>query len=349
VWVSHVTAAAGWKTSIAVYGRSWPVWLSIDYTLRMYDPEGNFLGALEGSVPGDNWTTIPPETLNFEGSAQITSDDNLVVKVAYQFGDTPSVCEFYLDERAQTEWILPNTVREWMDYTGLAVLNTGWSSIDITIEARKNGATVATLAHPITLQSHAKYVRLSDQIWTGVGYTDADTFVVTSSAYIRAPLSITGNFAQDRHLFFAAQPAVLVKDPRVSTPDGTDVWASHITAAAGWHTRISVYNPTDYSGSLGLDRYDETGASLGSQSDSVPPRAWRTLDPTWLQYEGSAHVTSNKYMLVKLEYQYADTPSVCEFYLTSDRYLRWVLPNAIRPWMDYTGLAVVNPSAATMG
>ncbi|NLI45983.1 MAG: formylglycine-generating enzyme family protein [Acidobacteria bacterium] len=342
VSAAHVTAAAGWKTSIMVYARTWFEFEDQNFTILKYSPTGAPLGQVPGVVHGDSWCTIPPEELNYEGSAAIVSDDNLVVKVAYQFGDTPSVCEFYLKGGVQNQWILPNSVRPWMDWTGLAVLNTGFAPVDITVEAHKDGVPVAVMATPVTLAPQAKFVSLSDQIWAGIGYTDADTFVVTASAPIQAPLSITGNHAQDRHLFFAAQPALPIQDPLAITPAGTDVWASHITAAAGWRTGISIYNPSNANGHIDLYRYDEAGADLGAQSDTVAPYTWRRLDSTWLQYEGSAHITSSRYLLVKLEFQYGDTPSACEFYLTGDRHWLWLLPNTVRPWMDWTGLAAVN-------
>ncbi len=350
VSAAHVTAAAGWKTSIRVLNPGQDRPFSIAYTLLKYDATGTPIGTETGTVPfGNGWITIPPETLNYEGSAQIVSDDNLIVKVAYQFGDTPSVCEFYLKGGGQTQWILPNSVRPWMDWTGLAVLNTGFAPVDITVEAHKDGVPVAVMATPVTLAPQAKFVSLSDQIWAGIGYTDADTFVVTASAPIQAPLSITGNYAQDRHLFFAAQPALPIQDPLVGTPDGTDVWASHITAAAGWRTGISIYNPSNANGHIDLFRYDEAGADLGAQVDTVAPYSWRRLDSTWLQYEGSAHITSSRYLLVKLEFQYGDTPSACEFYLTGDRHWLWLLPNTVRPWMDWTGLAAVNHDTVAGG
>jgi len=263
VSAAHVTAAAGWKTSIMVYARTNPVIEDINFMILKYSPTGAPLGQVVSVVHGESWCTIPPEELDYEGSAQIVSDDNLVVKVAYQFGDTPSVCEFYLKGGGQTQWILPNSVRPWMDWTGLAVLNTGFAPVDITVEAHKDGVPVAVMAAPVTLAPQAKFVSLSDQIWAGIGYTDADTFVVTASAPIQAPLSITGNHAQDRHLFFAAQPALPIQDPLAITPAGTDVWASHITAAAGWRTGISIYNPSNAPGSIDLYRYDEAGALLG--------------------------------------------------------------------------------------
>ncbi|HOB54592.1 MAG TPA: formylglycine-generating enzyme family protein [Acidobacteriota bacterium] len=353
VWASHVTAAAGWKTSIALFGcdhvhQDPHTDLVFDYTLQMYDEQGGYLDSVSGTVTGQAWTVIPSGTLNYEGSARITSTDNLVVKVAYQFGDTPSVCEFYLKDGVQNQWILPNTVRPWMDWTGLAVLNSTNSPITIALEARKDGITVGTLAGKASLEPHAKYVRVSDQIWAGVGYDDADSFVVTASAPIQAPLSITGNYIQDRHLFFAALSSTPVNSLYGVNPAGTDVWASHITAAAGWHTGLSVYNPGSAAVPLSLYRYDETGGDLGAHTgDTVAPHAWHAFDPWLLEYEGSARVTALEYLLVKVEFQYADTPSVCEFYLTGDRYITWIIPNTVRPWMDWTGLAVVNPNPVT--
>ncbi|HOT01481.1 MAG TPA: hypothetical protein PLY66_10785, partial [Acidobacteriota bacterium] len=110
VWAGHVTAADGWKTSISMFNPTYNNPFGIQYTLHKYGPDGSHLGSETGTVEyGSGWVTIPPETLNYEGSAQIVSDDNLVVKLAYQFGDTPSVCEFYLKSGVQDKWILPNS------------------------------------------------------------------------------------------------------------------------------------------------------------------------------------------------------------------------------------------------
>ncbi len=227
VWASHITAADGWKTSISMFNPTYNNPFGIQYTLHKYGSDGSHLGSETGTVEyGSGWITIPPETLNYEGSAQIISDDNLVVKVAYQFGDTPSVCEFYLAGGRYHQWVLPNAVRSWMDWTGLAVINTGTPPSTSRWRRTGRGAGGGD-GRAGDSGAAGKYVRLSDQIWAGIRYTDADTFVVTASAPIQAPLSITGNHAQDRHLFFAAQPSTPIQDPLVGTPAGTDVGQSH--------------------------------------------------------------------------------------------------------------------------
>jgi hypothetical protein len=71
----------------------------------------------------------------------------------------------------------------------------------------------------VSVPAGRRYVRLSDSIWSGLPYTGFDTIVVHASAPIPAPISITGNCAGDRHLFFPAQPEPF---PEAGALVGTD-------------------------------------------------------------------------------------------------------------------------------
>jgi formylglycine-generating enzyme required for sulfatase activity len=203
VWCPHVSHAAGWKTSIAVYS---PATWTTTFQLTKYAENGTQLEApSEESISPGTWVIIPDSEFDYEGSADIASTDNLLVKAMYQFGDSPSVCEFYLNNDLQKTWKIPNSVRSWMDYTGLSVVNSNNGTAMITLEAWNNGVKVATSTPVVSLSPHAKHVRLTEGIWPGIGYTDLDTIRVISSLPIPPPISITGNNAGDRHLFFRAE------------------------------------------------------------------------------------------------------------------------------------------------
>ncbi len=335
VWCTHVTAAAGWKTSVSIYNSG-----ATDqgFLYSKYNENGVLLtGPVLGVAAARSWTLMSPASLQYEGSLHLWGDGNLLVKVNYQFGDSPSVCEFNLDGEMRTRWVLPNTARTWMEYTGLSIFSVAGAYQEIRAEAWKNGQKVATtdVSFP---EARQKYVRLSNQVWTGVDYDDFDTVVVSSATPFPAPLSITGNGAQDRHLFFAALP-----EPGAAGQ--TDAWVGHVTAAAGWHTRVQVYNAGSSSVGYKYYRYDENGAPVGSyHAATVPARSWEEIPSADLDYEGSLRVLSAFELLVKLSYQYMDTPSMCEFYLTGDQHALYTLPNSARSWMDWTGLALLNPS-----
>ncbi len=203
VWCAHVTHAAGWKTGIAVYC---PATWSVTFQVTKYAENGSLLeGPVEYPISPGTWVTIPDTDLAYEGTVQIASTDNLLVKAMFQAGDSPSVSEFFLTNEMQKTWKIPNSVRSWMDYTGLSVVNPNNGTAMVMLEAWRNGVKVATSTPVVSVAPQAKYVRLTDGIWPGIGYTNLDTIYVISSLPIPAPISITGNNAGDRHLFFRAE------------------------------------------------------------------------------------------------------------------------------------------------
>lgn len=203
VWCAHVTHAAGWKTSVAVYC---PATWTVTFQVTKYAENGSLLeGPVEESIGPCTWAVIPDTDLAYEGTVQIASTDNLLVKAMFQAGDSPSVSEFFLTNEMQKTWKIPNSVRSWMDYTGLSVVNPNSGTAMITLEAWSNGVKVATSTPAVSLAPQAKYVRLTEGIWPGIGYTNLDTIYVVSSLPIPPPISITGNNAGDRHLFFSAE------------------------------------------------------------------------------------------------------------------------------------------------
>ena len=203
VWVSHVASQGGWRTSLSVYytgGES-----SAPFTLTRMDESGYFLEDPAALVAANNaWVSLPDSSLAYDGSARIRSDSNLLVKVSYRYGESLSLCEFYLAGQSGQEWVLPNAAFPWFDWTGIALVNSSDAPTAVTLEAWKQGARVAI--ESVTLPARSRYAKTSDAIWNGLATGQFDTAVVRASVPIPPPICIAGNFAQDRHVFFTAQP-----------------------------------------------------------------------------------------------------------------------------------------------
>ncbi|MBP7864616.1 MAG: formylglycine-generating enzyme family protein [Acidobacteria bacterium] len=378
VWCPHVTAAGGWKTSISIYN---PGYSGAMFFCSKYDNSGGMIGTgTIGLVGARSWTTLSGAVLNYEGTFHLSSADNLLVKAVYQSGDSPSVCEFFLGGEPQTTWVIPNTVLSWMDYTGVALVNAQAGNTTVTFSAWKNGVKVAPDLS-LNPAGKVKIVRVSGLLFPGLGYADLDTIVVTATNPIPAPISITGNTAGDRHLFFSGRPQALSSGPvepesfRMAAnrrpraweggtptrgpapvgfdgieaaPEATTFWCSHVTAAGGWKTSLALYNGGSASVTYNYSRYDLNGNAVGLPlNGSVPARSWMTIPSTSLNYEGSLSLSATG-LLVKAVYRFGDSPSVCEFFLSGNTAQDWVLPNAVRPWMNYTGVALVNSTSNGM-
>jgi hypothetical protein len=203
-WLSHVTATGAWHTGLSVYNAG-PT--SATFQISRYDASGAATGiAQERQVASRTWVSVAQSDLNFEGTAKIASDQLLLAKVTYQYGDSPSVCEFYVTATQGRNWVIPSTPRSWMTYTGIALVNPGDTSISVSLEAWKDGRQVAQYDTSAPLEPKARMALLSDQIWPGLASSEFDTIIVRTAGDVPAPISITGNAAQDRHVFFTAQP-----------------------------------------------------------------------------------------------------------------------------------------------
>jgi imidazolonepropionase-like amidohydrolase len=203
VWVSHVASEGGWKTNLSVYYTG--AESSTSFTLIRMDDSGNYLEDPAAFTAINNiWYSLPESSLAYRGSARIRSNSNLLVKVSYRYGESLSLCEFYLAGDTGQEWVLPIPVLPWFDWTGMALVNSSDAPATVILEAWKQGAKVASQS--ATLAARSRYVKTSDAIWNGLASGEFDTAIVRASIPIPAPISITGNLTQDRHVFFTAQP-----------------------------------------------------------------------------------------------------------------------------------------------
>ncbi|MBP7866673.1 MAG: SUMF1/EgtB/PvdO family nonheme iron enzyme [Acidobacteria bacterium] len=214
-WCPQVTNVLGWKTELAFYN---PGTRIANAFVMRYNADGVLQGDfLIIPVPPLAWASVPSADMSYNGTARVTSDRLLKVKAAFQSGTSPSLCEIFLTSERCREWILPNSVRSWMDYTGISMVNPGADPVLVELEAWMGGVRVGTTQ--VTLGAGDQYVRLSNEIWEGIEYTEFDTFRIRCGTPLPAPIGITGNYSGDRHLFFGGQP---LQDPEEPVDDEAD-------------------------------------------------------------------------------------------------------------------------------
>ena len=202
VWISHVTSAGAWRTSLSAYNSSSTAAV---FQVTRYGQSGSLIGTTGTyQVPPKAWTTTTASDLAFEGTADVLSDRPLLLKVGYQYGESPSVCEFFVTSAAGRNWIIPNAMKSWFAYAGIALTNPGDNPVTVIFEAWKNGSPISQSS--MTVSPKVRVSLLSDQIWPGVKNTGFDTAIIRASSEIPSPISISGNNAGDRHLFFSALP-----------------------------------------------------------------------------------------------------------------------------------------------
>lgn len=334
VWSPHITTG-DWRTTFTLYNSSEQ---PVQFQLSKFTPDGKPLeSARQFGAPGRSWFTLPADELAFDGAAHLTSAGDLLVKESYQYLNSHSVCELYLSSASGTDWVMPNSVRDWFSWTGMALVNPSDSPIEVELKAYRNQTEVGSLS--IRLGSRQKFVRLSQETWPGVRYGDLDTIRIKSSRPIPAPISITGDNAQEWHLFFTAQM-------ESSSAGDLQVWAPHV-AAGDWQTFITLFNGGTEDASIRLGRIAADSSILGEPIDyAVGANGWFEVPSSVLDYNGFARLTSSSQLLVKVGYRYRNSHSVCEFFLSGHLAMNWVIPNPVRDWLKWTGVALVNQASA---
>jgi len=235
LWVVFCLAGSGVLASAAAYRYYGPhvteqaPWISMIQVLNNGDTTGTFeitvwdaagavhhqatydvpptaslrvvLSAFVGFVPAAGDVLLDP----VEGTFVIDTDNaRLRPKLAFRYGDSVSLCEFFLQDTLGGEYVLPNTVENHFSWTGMALMNPLDVPLTLVVEAFQEGVMVGQ-SEIADIPARTKYVRLSDGFWAGLGYTDFDQVRIYSCQTVfPPPMAITGNDAQDRHLFFNA-------------------------------------------------------------------------------------------------------------------------------------------------
>ena len=212
----HITAVEPWVNWIEIYNITYSedgfylvVWdaagrpfLYLWATVPPCDSITLVLPADPAYVPGPEEVALPAVEGTF---ALYTASAQLRPKLSYRYGDTPSLSEFFLQDSLSMQYLVPNTVQAHFDWTGLTLMNPGNETLNVSIYAFKDGEMAGWTTQNVP--PHTKFVRLSEFIWTGVGYADFDLVTFQSlDAAFPPPLAITGNTEQDRHVFFNGPP-----------------------------------------------------------------------------------------------------------------------------------------------
>ena len=337
-YIDHV-AEENWTTSITVYNDG-PDDLTFD--LQRWDDSGAALTTLTGvSVPANSSTTLTNTDFGYNGTAMVVTPlyATLVVKLSYRYQDSHSLCEFFIpQEYLVNHWMLPNPYHGNFDWFGVAVANFTGSTANVTLTAWKNGAVVATVTEAVS--PHTKLVDVSSGFWSGVNYADVDMVTMDSDVEIPAPLSITGNTAQDRHVFFLAE------NETDSCPGTERVYAIPHVAESNWTTLITAYNNEDSEQTFTFSSWNGDGtADVTARVVSVPAHGSAVLTAgTDFVYSGTASIVTNGCMHFKLSYQYGSSESLCEFFLSDADSVHWFIPNSIHDWFNWFGVALCNPT-----
>jgi D-alanyl-D-alanine carboxypeptidase len=358
---AHLTDMAPWINRITVYndGREAEMFtlevfdtngiavLENDYEVPAFDSLAIVLPAMAGYVAAPGEIILPP----VEGTFTIRTTGRYVrPKLSYRYGDSLSLAEFFLQDTLAGEYLLPNPVMGHFDWTGIALLNPYAETVRAELAAYRDG--VLQLVTTVDIAPHTKYVRLSDTLWPGLAYTDFDQVRVTSMGEpLPTPMSITGNNAQDRHVFFNG----------AATPDETTApvryFGVHVTDFAPWISQIVAYNNGEAGGDFTLTVYGADGLVNHVQAYQAPPHSALNLvmsaDPAYTPAAGEIMLppvegafvieTSNPKVRPVLSYRYGDSESVASFFLQDTRTDAALLPNTVLDHFSWTGVAVFNP------
>ncbi len=337
-YIDHV-AEENWTTSITVYNDG-PDDLTFD--LQRWDNSGTSLTTMTGvSVPANSSTTLTNADFGYNGTAMVVtpSQATLVVKLSYRYQDSHSLCEFFLpQEHLASHWMLPNPYQTHFDWFGVAVANFTGTTANVTLKAWHNGTVVGTATKAVS--AHTKLVDVSSGFWSGINYADVDMVTMDSDVNIPAPLSITGNTEQDRHVFFLAQNEV------DSCPGTEKVYVIPHVAESNWTTLITAFNNEDSAQSFTFSSWNGDGtADVTDRVVSVPAHGTVELSAgTDFVYSGTASIVTNGCMHFKLSYRYGESESLCDFFLSESSSILWFIPNSIHTWFDWFGLAMCNPT-----
>jgi len=335
-FINHI-AKNNWTTTITVYNTG-PGDVSFD--LHRWDAGGTETVYPGMIVTSYNQLAVSNDTFGHDGTALLRApaEAPIAVKIAYQYGESHSFCEFFVPGSFQsTSWMLPNPYQAHFDWFGMALANFNSSDATVTLTAYREGALVAT--RDLTISGHTKIVDVSSGIWDSIYYPDVDLVMIESDLTIPPPISITGNTEQDRHVFFPAQYEIqmCMGVPRTSI-------VPHV-AEANWTTELTAYNNLGTDRSFTLSTWHKDGSpDVVDLPVTVPANGSAVLQAgTDFSYGVTGNILTEACMHFKLSYRYAESQSLCQFFLhPGNGATRWIIPNSIQPWFDWFGLAFCN-------
>lgn len=305
----HLTEAAPWVTTLHVHNNGDT---EAPFTLTVRGADGTPVHQEEyvapgrgasvfvfpaggGYVPGPGEVLMTPVEGTFEVSA---ASGKIRPRVSYRYGSTPSVSEFFLRSAWALEYLLPNTVQSHFSWVGVALMNPGGNPLAVTLTAFQDGTARGETT--VTVQPGTKYVRLSAEIWSGVGYADFDQVRVSASSPFPPPITIVGNTAQDRHVYFNGEATDTALPPGAGTTVATDAVAGNLRfVPAGTFVQGSTTDPCQvFDAAAFTHRLTRSFAMMETEVTRGMWAALRALRPT-LPEDPSGSVTSPDHPLVE--------------------------------------------------
>ncbi|MCK5879576.1 MAG: leucine-rich repeat domain-containing protein, partial [Holophagae bacterium] len=207
--IPHV-AGQNWTTELTAYNNKNSTGT---FTYSSWNADGlpDVVDQLVAVQPHGTAILLAGTNFAYDGTAVLTTTACLHFKLAYRYGESESLCDFFLHAGEGTiRWIMPNSIQEWFDWFGMAVCNPTDDDVVVAMDAYKDGQWLETFTK--SLAPHTKTVGITSDFWTNLQtkkkadatYDDVDMVVLRSSYPLANPLSITGNSEQDRHVFFLA-------------------------------------------------------------------------------------------------------------------------------------------------
>ena len=336
-YIGHI-AGENWTTTITVYNEKSETQY---FTMNRWMDDGTTIVAADIPVPPNGYVIVTNADFGYGGIARIDTalDVQLNIKLAFRYQDSHSLCEFFIpnSEPANT-WMVPNPYLAHFDWFGMALANYSGTTANVTLTAWHGGAVVAAMTIPI--DSNRKTVDVSNGFWAGINYADVDLVTIDSDVPIAAPISITGNDEQDRHVFFLGQ------QERETLPAETHTYTIPHIATDRWTTALTIYNDMAAPASITLNTWLPDGTQdVVDGMFPVPGHGSLVLYAgTDFAYGGIGVLTTDNDVHAKLTYQYGTSESLCEFFLTETTATRWFIPNSIHDWFDWFGMALCNPT-----
>lgn len=200
IYLPHI-AEENWDTTINVYNTSPKMKL---LNLTTFNNKGEVLDLNKKIFIGAFQIKKLKAGIDFDFNcfAKLNIDKELKASVTYQMDNNPSICELFLKNDMGTKWLVTNCTEDWFNWFGIGLANFSEKKINIQFEGYKDNEIIATSSKSI--EAGVKFVSLATGIFDGdfYDYSKLDYVVVNSDVEILAPLSITGNESQDRHVFF---------------------------------------------------------------------------------------------------------------------------------------------------
>lgn len=211
----HLTATSPWVNKIFVFNSGS---IPAEFQMLTYDSSGNLVSDESYGVDGldvltlvlTNYTSYMPSSTEIKveavnGSFTIeTSSADLTPLLSFRYGDSPALSQFFLNKTTGRQYVLPNLSASTFDWTGFALMNASEQAKNVSFKAFRDGLQVAQ--SQLELEAHSHWVGTSEMVWAGLGVADFDQVTIESDLDIPAPIQITGNDNQDRHLFFMGFP-----------------------------------------------------------------------------------------------------------------------------------------------